>query len=256
MMVKTICFFVLFLTAIAGFTAAEEVQCTDESAKSECAKQNRLCLVESNGEPACGGCVEGHVEWKNRELCVKIDNIQLAAFLKDYDPVYKEEKSAAERLELLKQAALFISQENMKNDNNSGAVLGFNKYSADSDEEAQQRTGFVYINVTGTENDLELFDTSNLPERPDRVDWVERGAVTYVKDQGRCGCCWGISLAGSVEGAVAITTTCSQSVSHQQYISCNEGNLGCDGGSLVSPLTVGDCFHCIIIACLTSFSNH
>ena len=70
---------------------------------------------------------------------------------------------------------------------------------------------------------------------PDRVDWVEEGGVTHVKDQGRCGCCWAVSLSGAIEGGVYSDPKNDgylQSLSFQQFISCSKINGGCDGGNL------------------------
>lgn len=50
---------------------------------------------------------------------------------------------------------------------------------------------------------------------------------------GRCGCCWAISLAGAIEGAAFANNGYLQSVSFQQFISCNDINWGCDGGNLI-----------------------
>mmetsp|Transcript_23797 Transcript_23797/g.44220 ORF Transcript_23797/g.44220 Transcript_23797/m.44220 type:complete len:230 (-) Transcript_23797:389-1078(-) len=52
-------------------------------------------------------------------------------------------------------------------------------------------------------------------------------------DQGRCGCCWAVTLAGAIEGATAIENGYLQSLSWQQLVSCDDENLGCGGGSLV-----------------------
>lgn len=60
--------------------------------------------------------------------------------------------------------------------------------------------------------------------------------MTHVKDQGRCGCCWAISMSGAVEGAVFSDPSNDnylQSMSFQQLISCSKLNDGCDGGNLV-----------------------
>jgi C1A family cysteine protease len=65
------------------------------------------------------------------------------------------------------------------------------------------------------------------------INWVTKGAVNKVKNQGQCGSCWAFGAIATLEGMVfAVQGKALPVLSEQQLVDCSgsTGNQGCNGG--------------------------
>ena len=117
------------------------------------------------------------------------------------------------------------------NAENGTSTAGHNFMSDWTVEEYNKLLGYK-ANMKTTYEPMD-FDATNLS---DSVNWVTKGAVTAVKNQGQCGSCWAFSATGGVEGADQIAGGALTPLSEQQLMDCSrsEGNQGCNGGLMDS----------------------
>jgi KDEL-tailed cysteine endopeptidase len=120
-------------------------------------------------------------------------------------------------------------------DNKATYKMGLNRFSHLTFDEFIDA---VRIGGTRTPN-LRRNRSSNVHSAPKDVttlasdiDWVAKGAVTGVKNQGNCGSCWSFSTTGSLEGAYYLKYGQLLAFSEQELVSCDVGGAdsGCQGG--------------------------
>lgn len=96
---------------------------------------------------------------------------------------------------------------------------------------------------------------SPVPPRPSdirKIDWVDLGHVTAVKNQGNCGACYAFGSIAAIESALSVAGQGLTSLSEQQIIDCSRDyhNLGCGGG------LISQSFHYAMEHTLTTESDY
>ncbi|XP_047331341.1 senescence-specific cysteine protease SAG39-like [Impatiens glandulifera] len=126
-------------------------------------------------------------------------------------------KENLERIELFNKAG------------NAPYKLGVNQFADLTNEEFKLMNRFK-SHVCSSSTDS--FRYGNVSTVPATIDWRKKGAVTAVKDQGQCGCCWAFSAVASMEGITQLTTGKLISLSEQELVDCDVNGVdqGCNGG--------------------------
>ncbi|KAH6804889.1 senescence-associated gene 12 protein [Perilla frutescens var. frutescens] len=146
--------------------------------------------------------------------------------------VYKDESEKAKRFDIFKENVEYI-----ESFNEAAAArpykLGINKFADLTNEEFKaSRNGYkVVTSNPSSSSKLSSFRYAIVTAAPASIDWRTKGAVTAVKDQGQCGCCWAFSAVAATEGINQLTTGNLVSLSEQQLVDCDTSeDQGCNGG--------------------------
>jgi len=154
---------------------------------------------------------------------------QFSQFSQNFNKTYATPEEQALRYTVFKSNLDYINEHNARP---STFWLGVNQFADMTNKEYQKFLNFKASKGTF----LSMVPSSHSGDLPKTIDWREKGAVSYVKDQGQCGSCWAFSTTGTLEGTLKTSTNKLIELSEQQIIDCSwdkpYNNEGCDGGDM------------------------
>nr|BAF56430.1 cysteine proteinase [Lotus japonicus] len=150
-------------------------------------------------------------------------------WMAQYGKVYKDSYEKELRSKIFKENVQRI--EAFNNAGNKSYKLGINQFADLTNEEFKARNrfkGHMCSNSTRTPT----FKYEHVTSVPASLDWRQKGAVTPIKDQGQCGCCWAFSAVAATEGITKLSTGKLISLSEQELVDCDTKGVdqGCEGG--------------------------
>jgi len=157
--------------------------------------------------------------------------VRFEAWMKKHNVVFESRKDIKKAFITWTDNDKFIQESNAKD---LSYKLGHNPYTHMTSEEFASKYTMTMPKSNMRKNndhvDWTLTDPARHADAPDSIDWVEKGAVTPVKNQKQCGSCWAFSTTGSVEGAFQIAGNPLTSFSEEELVQCDHVDDGCKGG--------------------------
>ncbi|XP_073016995.1 senescence-specific cysteine protease SAG39-like [Primulina eburnea] len=174
----------------------------------------QLCGYQATARtvPHASSMVERHERW-----------------MAQYGRVYRDDSEKAERFKIFEKNVEYI--ESFNEAGVRSYKLGINKFVDLTNEEFQAARNGYKRGSHPILPKVSSFKYANVTAVPPSVDWRKRGAVTGIKDQGQCGCCWAFSAVAATEGINQLTTGRLVSLSEQELVDCDTSeDQGCSGG--------------------------
>ncbi|KAG5876324.1 hypothetical protein JTB14_004151 [Gonioctena quinquepunctata] len=163
------------------------------------------------------------------------DREQWVAFKQTHGKTYKSLAEERTRYGIFGSNLRKIEEHNTRYDNGEESwYMGVNQFTDMTHEEFVDMLNLQVATKPELNATIRHFD-ENL-KAPDAINWVDRGAVFGVKNQGQCGSCWAFSATGAIEGQSFIKLGMTIPFSEQQLLDCSGpyGNGNCQQGGVMA----------------------
>ncbi|KAM0944014.1 putative fruit bromelain [Dioscorea sansibarensis] len=150
-------------------------------------------------------------------------------WMAEHGRMYKDDAEKQHRFKIFEHNAELIETFNAADHK---FKLGTNRFADLTNEEFKAMYNGFRPSLTNNRAEKTTFKYENFTAVPASVDWRTKGAVTPVKDQGQCGCCWAFSAVAAMEGVTKLNTGKLISLSEQELVDCDVHgeDQGCNGG--------------------------
>ncbi|KAH8307746.1 hypothetical protein KR044_012238 [Drosophila immigrans] len=156
-------------------------------------------------------------------------NAEFDMFKVEHEKSYNDENEEALRLQIFKDNKELIDKHNERYAAGDETYeMGVNQFTDMLSWEFEQ----LVLTQLNMSTHIDYMYVPSAVELPGSVDWRAKGAVTAVKNQGRCGSCWAFAAAGALESQVFLRTRQLVPLSEQNLVDCSRryNNHGCNGG--------------------------
>ncbi|GAB2231483.1 hypothetical protein Drorol1_Dr00010491 [Drosera rotundifolia] len=158
-------------------------------------------------------------------------------WMSEHGRVYKSDVEKEARFQVFKDNVEHIEAMNKLN---RGFTLGLNAFTDMTSEEFRAtHNGYKKHMKPASSMESTSFKYENITDAPVSIDWRTHGAVTSIKDQGSCGCCWAFSAVASTEGIIQIKGGNLTSLSEQEIVDCDlpMGTCNTNAGPVAATLS-------------------
>uniref|UniRef100_A0A7S3V1U5 Peptidase C1A papain C-terminal domain-containing protein n=1 Tax=Aplanochytrium stocchinoi TaxID=215587 RepID=A0A7S3V1U5_9STRA len=169
-------------------------------------------------------------DWYKTFCTETVERVNFCNFLKRFDKEgmegYRTRESLLKRFHIFVQNVNYVEDLNSfrgsrPDEDNAEYSAQFSPFGDLTPQEFERKI-LMKVHYNGNLHKVPVGSVTHMTKKlPKSFDWVQRGKVTEIKDQGSIGTCWAFSAVGVLEGQIAISFNKKLNLSVEQLIECD-----------------------------------